>query len=122
VLDSSASDAAALQAVESQRPRLTRFMPTLGTIITAAPMLGILGTVTGIISAFRVLSDQQAVTDPTAVAGGIAEALLTTVAGLAVALVVLFPFNAFRAQIERAMGRLEALLAAAQEGLTISRD
>jgi biopolymer transport protein ExbB len=55
------------------------------------------------------------VTDPTAIGGGIAEALLTTVAGLVVALVVLFPYNAFRAQIDRTLGLAEALVAAARK-------
>ncbi|MEX0741383.1 MAG: MotA/TolQ/ExbB proton channel family protein [Phycisphaeraceae bacterium] len=105
--------AAADEAITLQRPRLERFMPTLGTIITAAPMLGILGTVTGIISAFRILSD-EAVTDPSMVGMGIAEALLTTVVGLVIALVVLFPFNAFRAQVDRSLGRMESLVASAQ--------
>lgn len=108
--------AAADEAVELQRPRLERFMPTLGTIITAAPMLGILGTVTGIISAFRILSDET-VTDPAQVGAGIAEALLTTVVGLVIALIVLFPFNAFRAQVDRTLGRLDSLIAAAQHGV-----
>ncbi|MBI1374120.1 MAG: hypothetical protein GC159_15485 [Phycisphaera sp.] len=113
LLSEDPTDAAAVDAVESQRPRLARFMTTLGTIITAAPMLGILGTVTGIISAFKVLGDQT-VTDPAQVGSGIAEALLTTVVGLVIALVVLFPYNAFRAQMERTLGRMEALIAAAQ--------
>lgn len=113
LLDESDSDAAVADAIETQRPKLERFMPTLGTVITAAPMLGILGTVTGIISAFEVLSDQAA-TDPAQVAGGIAEALLTTVAGLVVALVVLFPFNAYRAQIDRTLGRMESLAVSSQ--------
>ena len=100
-------------AVESQRPRLERFMPTLSTIITAAPMLGILGTVTGIIASFEILADQTTTTDPRNVSRGIAEALLTTAAGLVVALMVLFPYNAFRAQIDRTLGLIESLLAAA---------
>lgn len=112
LLSEGVTDANAINAVERQRPRLERFMPTLGTIITAAPMLGILGTVTGIISSFEVLGDQT-VTDPAKVADGIAEALLTTVAGLVVALVVLFPYNVFRAQIDRTLGRMESLIAAA---------
>lgn len=99
------------EAVETHRPRLERFMPTMGTIITAAPMLGILGTVSGIIASFQILSAEGMVTDPEQVGAGIAEALLTTVAGLGIALVVLFPYNAFRAQIERTLGRLEALVA-----------
>lgn len=121
MLEEPGNDAAAVAAVEEQRHRLERFMPTLSTIITAAPMLGILGTVTGIISSFQLLSDQAKVT-PNEVSGGIAEALLTTAAGLIVALVVLFPYNAFRAQIDRTLGRIEALIAAASVGAQSRRD
>ena len=100
------------EAVESQRPRLERFMTTLSTIITAAPLLGILGTVTGIIASFRVLAEQATPTDPRSVSQGIAEALLTTAAGLTIALIALFPYNAFRGQIDRTLGRIEVLAAA----------
>ena len=93
-----ATDAAATDAVERQRPKLERFMPTLGTIITAAPMLGILGTVLGIIGAFDLLGEQPGDMKLEAISGKIAEALITTVAGLIIALIVLFPSNAFRAQ------------------------
>ncbi|MDY7110123.1 MAG: MotA/TolQ/ExbB proton channel family protein, partial [Planctomycetota bacterium] len=113
------SDAVAMEAVESQRPRLDRFMVTLSTIITAAPLLGILGTVVGIIQSFRLLELQQAeqaLTDPRDVAGGIAAALLTTALGLIVALMTLFPYMAFRSQVSRALGRLESMIAAAQQG------
>ncbi len=106
-------DSLAAEIVEAQRPRLERFMPTLSTIITAAPLLGILGTVTGIIASFDLLSQGPAATDPRSVSAGIAEALLTTAAGLVVALIVLFPYNAYRAQIDRALGRLETLAGAA---------
>lgn len=105
------TDAVLIEAVESQRPRMERFMVILSTIITAAPLLGILGTVMGIISSFQVLSDEAAQTDPRAVSQGIAEALLTTAAGLSVALIALFPHNAFRAQIDRTLGRIEMLAA-----------
>lgn len=113
LLEEGPSDAVITEAVESQRGRLERFMPTLSTIITAAPMLGILGTVTGIISSFQVLSDDMAATNPRLVSQGIAEALLTTAAGLLVAIVVLLPYNAFRAQLDRTLGRIETLCAAA---------
>ncbi len=112
MLEQGAGEAAVTEAVEIQRPRLERFMPTLNTVITAAPLLGILGTVTGIIGSLNVMSDEGMVTDPTQLAGPIAEALLTTVAGLGVALVVLFPYNAFQAQIDRTLGRIEGLVAA----------
>lgn len=108
-----ASEAAAAEAVEDERPHLERFMPTLSTIITVAPMLGILGTVTGIISSFQVLSGQIAATDPRAVGQGIAEALLTTAAGLVVAIGALFPYNVFRVQLDRTLSRLESLAVAA---------
>ena len=88
-------------------------MPTLSTIITAAPMLGILGTVLGIIASFQVLAEQTAVTDPARVSQGIAEALVTTAAGLLIAVVTLFPYNALRAQVDRTLSRIESLAASA---------
>ncbi len=109
------SPALVTEVVESQRRRLERFMPTLSTIITAAPMLGILGTVFGIIASFDLLSAQGMATDPKQVGVGIAEALITTAAGLLVALGVLFPYNAFRAQIEWTLGRIESLAASVQD-------
>ena len=107
------TDAAATEAVESERRHLDRFMPTLSTIITAAPMLGILGTVLGIIQSFEILGGNPTATDPSQVSLGIAEALVTTAAGLVVALIALFPYNAFRAQLDATLSRLELLAAAA---------
>ena len=106
-------EAAALDAIEQRRHRLERFLPTLSTVITAAPMLGILGTVLGIISSFEVLGDPSASRDPSLVGRGIAEALITTAAGLVVALVTLLPYNLIRARADRALGQLESLAAAA---------
>ena len=116
MLDNGASDAVAMESVESQRPRIDRFMVALSTIITAAPLLGILGTVIGIIQSFRLLGEQAVLTDPSDVAGGIAAALLTTALGLIVALVTLFPYMLFRGWSSRSIGRLEAVIAAAQQG------
>lgn len=114
LLDEPISDALVVDVVESQRPRLERFMPTLSTIITAAPMLGILGTVLGIISSFEVIGKAGSAGDPSLVSQGIAEALLTTAAGLIVALMVLIPYNLFRSQVDRTLGRIEMLVAAMQ--------
>ncbi len=116
LVEEGANDAVALEVVEDQRGRLDRYLVTMSTIMTAAPLLGILGTVLGIIQSFELLGGQSTLTDPTEVAGGIAAALLTTAFGLIVALVTLFPYMSFRGQSNRAMGRLEALVAAAQEG------
>ncbi|MCL4742674.1 MAG: MotA/TolQ/ExbB proton channel family protein [Phycisphaerales bacterium] len=106
-----ALEALAAEQIETMRPALERFAVPLSTIITAAPMLGILGTVTGIIRSFRLLGGADIVTDPALVAGGIGEALYTTAFGLVVALATLFPFVVFRSQADRALGRLEALAA-----------
>jgi len=118
LLEEGPSDAVAMGAIESQRPRIDRFMVALSTIITAAPLLGILGTVMGIIQSFRLLGEQAVLTDPSDVAGGIAAALLTTALGLIIALVTLFPYMLFRGWSSRTIGRLEALIAAAQQGIT----
>lgn len=111
------SEAAALEQIERLRPRIERFGVILATTIAAAPLLGILGTVTGIIRSFNLLGGAETVADPTAVAAGIAEALFTTAFGLIVALVTLFPFAVFRSQAERCLGRLEALGAALAEAV-----
>ena len=117
MLDDGPSDAVAMQAVDSIRSGLDRYMVVLSTIITAAPLLGILGTVIGIIQSFQLLGSQSTLTDPREVAGGIASALITTAFGLIVALVTLFPYMIFKAQSSNALGRLETLIASAQAGL-----
>lgn len=112
----SVGDAAVLAAGSVVRARLERWLPTLSTIITAAPMLGILGTVTGIIQSFGLLGSAEVARDTTAMAAGISEALYTTAFGLVIALVVLFPYNAFRAAADSALATLETVGAAAIEG------
>jgi biopolymer transport protein ExbB len=112
-----ADDGVAMSAAEIQRHRLERFSVVLSTIITASPMVGILGTVIGIIKSFQVLGTQTQLADPRGVSGGIGEALITTAAGLTVALVTLFPYMAFKGLADRAMGRIESVIAAAQTGL-----
>ena len=98
--------------IEVLRPAIERFAPTLGTIIAAAPLLGILGTVTGIIESFDLLGAAASVSDPAIVAGGIAEALYTTAFGLSIALITLFPHVYFKSKADRALGRLELLAGA----------
>lgn len=87
--------------------RLARGLGVLDTIVTLAPMLGILGTVTGIITSFDLMGS-MGVDDPTGVAGGIAEALITTAAGLVVSIAALILLNAGRvwhAALVRALER-----------------
>ncbi len=121
LLDEGTDDAHALAVVENQRPRLERFSVLMSAIITGAPMFGILGTVLGIIDSFGVLGGEDTLADPRLVSNGISEALIATATGLVVALVTLFPYMAFKAQSDRAMGRLEALIAAAKTGFPTRR-
>ena len=72
----------------------------VSTIITAEPMLGILGTVTGIMQTFGALNGAAGVANPMAATAGIGEALITTAAGLVASLVLLFPYNWLDAQVE----------------------
>ncbi len=100
----SVSDSLELAAAE-QLKRMKRFLPVLDTIITVAPLLGILGTVIGIIDAFQVLED-AAIQEPRAVVGGIAKALVTTVAGLIISIGSLVPYNFFISRVEAAAGEM----------------
>lgn len=113
------AEATAVEIVEWLRPTIERGAVILSTIITAAPLMGILGTVTGIIQSFNLLGalDTGAVTDPSVVAGGISEALITTAFGLIVAVVSLFPYAYLRASSNRCYSSIDALVAAAQLGL-----
>ncbi|MET0660531.1 MAG: MotA/TolQ/ExbB proton channel family protein [Steroidobacteraceae bacterium] len=71
---------------------LERFLNTLGTIVAASPLLGLLGTVSGMIKTFNAISD-AGVGNPTALAEGIAEALIATAAGLSVAIPALIAYR-----------------------------
>lgn len=82
------------KALEFRRGRrLRRGLGIVSTIITAEPMLGILGTVTGIMQTFGSLSVADGVTNPLSATAGIGEALITTAAGLIASLILLFPYN-----------------------------
>jgi biopolymer transport protein ExbB/TolQ len=91
---------------EEQISLMSRGQSLLDTVITLAPMLGILGTVLGIIDSFNILS-LQGVENPTAVVGGIAQALISTAMGLVVALLALLPYNLFRSFIQKLTLHLE---------------
>jgi len=75
-------------------PHLEKHLKILGTIVTIAPLLGLLGTVFGMIRAFNVIAI-QGVGDAGALAGGIAEALITTAVGLSIAIPTLIFYNYF---------------------------
>jgi len=91
---------------ESQVRRMQRFMSVLDTMITISPLLGIFGTVLGIITSFKILGT-AGIEDPRAVTGGIAQALITTAAGLGIAIISVFPFNYFNSRIDHAIHEME---------------
>ncbi len=85
---------------------LERFLNTLGTIASMSPLLGLLGTVFGIIRTFSSISS-QGVGNPTALAGGISEALITTAAGLTVAIPALVGYRYLRGRVEGLVVQME---------------
>ena len=105
-----ALQAAALREVR----RLARGLGLLDTLVTLAPMLGILGTVTGIIASFNLMG-QSGVDDPTGIAAGIAEALITTAAGLIVSILALLPLNLGRVLHQALVIRLQTAMTAAEK-------
>jgi biopolymer transport protein ExbB len=97
--------------------RLTSRMKVLETVIQAAPMLGLLGTVIGMIDSFGALSTAAGgVADPAQLAGGIWTALTTTAAGLAVALVTYFAAVWLEGRIEGERQMMEPIISAAVHG------
>ncbi len=85
---------------------MKRGLAGLDTIITLAPLLGLLGTIIGMIDSFSIMAD-QGIGQPHAVTGGVAEALICTATGIFVAVIALVPYNYFLARIERLTEHIE---------------
>ena len=97
---------ALLRAAGQELRRFNRGLPILDTIITLAPLLGLLGTVTGMIRAFGLIGGAELDT-PAVITGGIAEALIATACGLAIAIIAVIPFNYLTARVEDARHEIE---------------
>jgi biopolymer transport protein ExbB len=111
------------EAAEIERV-LARGQWLLETIVTAAPLMGLLGTITGMMDAFRIIGGSGLVA-PTRVTGGVAEALIATALGLLIALIALFGFNLISRvqsrvldEMERMGSRLVDHIRLDQEGVT----
>jgi biopolymer transport protein ExbB len=98
---------AILDAANMEIPKLERSLPMLGTVGNLAPLLGLLGTVTGNIKSFGVIGQLGVVGDPGLLARGIAEALLTTAFGLIVAIPVIVFYNVLVTRVNNTITRLE---------------
>ena len=97
------------RAANQEMQRFSQGLPTLDTCITAAPLLGLLGTVTGMMGTFAALNsgtgDIGASTG--AITGGVAEALIATCCGIFIAVCSLLPFNYLNARLEQARHEVE---------------
>jgi len=78
---------------------LERYLDTLGTVAAISPLLGLLGTVIGMVKVFTAITT-HGVGNPTVLAGGIAEALITTAAGLTVAIPALIGYRYYRSRVD----------------------
>ncbi len=87
--------------------RLEKGFSWLATTAAGAPMIGFLGTVTGMVQAFMALASAGSSANITVLSQGIYEALVTTVAGLIVGIVAMFAFNYLTSRVKRIMNRLE---------------
>jgi biopolymer transport protein ExbB len=87
---------------------LNRGLWVLETVVTAAPLMGLLGTITGMMEAFRVIGGSGLVA-PTQVTSGVAQALIATALGLLIAIFALFGFNFFARTQSQALDRMERL-------------
>lgn len=94
------------QAAQQQIRGLERWLGTLASVITIEPMLGFLGTITGLIRAFMAWEAAGNRVTVSLLAGGIYEAMITTAAGLIIAIPLLVAHNAFVSQIKRIAAQL----------------
>src|SRR3989338_9023471 len=97
---------ALLRAANVELKRFSAGLPVLDTVITLAPLLGLLGTVTGMIHAFGLLGGKE-LEAPSVITGGIAEALIAPAFGLGIASVSLIPFNYLNGRLEDARHEIE---------------
>lgn len=90
----------------AEQPNLNRRLAVLDTIVTLAPLLGLLGTVLGMISAFSIIS-VQGTSHPAGITGGVAQALIATASGLAIAIVCLVGYNWCRDRVRQILEEIE---------------
>ncbi|OQY23735.1 MAG: hypothetical protein B6I37_04900 [Desulfobacteraceae bacterium 4572_35.2] len=94
------------EAILAEIPRLERFLSTLAVLASIAPLLGLLGTVTGMINTFQVITF-HGTSDPRLMSGGISEALVTTMLGLGVAIPIMLSHSLLSRRVETSIAQIE---------------
>ncbi|MDY6854580.1 MAG: MotA/TolQ/ExbB proton channel family protein [Thermodesulfobacteriota bacterium] len=94
------------ESILSEIPKLERFLSTLGMLAAISPLLGLLGTVTGMINTFHVIT-YYGTGDPRMMSGGISEALVTTMLGLIVAIPIMLAHTLLSRKVENMIGKME---------------
>ena len=94
------------QTGRQEIPKIRSYLPALGTIASVAPLLGLLGTVIGMIDVFNTLSQESAV-NASELAGGISQALVTTAFGMVIAMPTLAAYNYFIAKVQTLVIEME---------------
>jgi biopolymer transport protein ExbB len=105
-LDSDAIERTMEELAMRETPLLYKRLGVLDTVITIAPLLGLLGTVTGMIRSFHVVGT-AGLNAPTAITGGVAEALIATATGLAIAIVTLIGYNYLTEKVKEIIAEME---------------
>jgi len=94
------------EAILGEIPRIERFLSTLGMLAAIAPLLGLLGTVTGMINTFHVITT-YGTGDPRMMSSGISEALVTTMLGLSVAIPIMLAHTFLSRRVETLISKME---------------
>lgn len=101
---------AMLEGASAELDRYNRGLVALDTAVTLGPLLGLLGTVIGMIRAFGVVGGSDLATQQHAITGGIAESLIAVTFGLGVAIVAIIPLNYLNARLEKARRQMESAM------------
>ncbi len=94
------------ETVLSETPRLERGLPTLSTLITVSPLLGLLGTITGLMKLFNIIAGGE-IGNSEKLSSGIAEALITTATGLIIAITFMVIHNLLSTRVDRILNQME---------------
>lgn len=109
------------EAILREIPPMERFLSTLGMLAAIAPLLGLLGTVTGMIDTFHVIT-RHGTGDPRMMSGGISEALVTTMLGLSVAIPIMLSHTLLNRAVDKRIGQMEEKAVALVNIVHKSRD